>query len=316
MTTKQKATTETSSQGLVKVSIVPAVIDGNLTDIERQVDEIVEQCNFGEEGLEIAPEDAPAIKRQRAYINNLTKSLQAERIRVEQEFMAPWIPYRDRCKALESKLKGLSTGMKSALDKVENEAKAHRTKELQDFYVDFAPALVPVVPFERILDPKWLNKSFGTEKAKHALADKVDAIAKDWKAVTKLAGDKPYFDVAEREFYRTLDMSAAIAAMEAAAAEDAKLKTLHEEVPTEALQAPLTDKKDAPVQTNEGAPENLAERLTSGYTQMRANGDGARRNWIVEIEGATTHDMANLAQALQALGLTGRMYPEQTKGVA
>ena len=125
---------------------------------------------------------------------------------------------------------------------------------------------MPVVPYERIHEDQWLNKGFGEMKAYAGIDEKVSRVAQAWEALKTMEGTLPRYDVCEREFFRTLDLTGAIQTATEAAAEDARILTLHED-------------------TAPDAEETFA--------------------WVVEIPRATRSQMEMLGATLRQRGLKG-----------
>lgn len=107
-----------------------------------------------------------------------------------REHIAPVMTLRDRYKGAKAR--------------IEDAERQQRREDLRAAYEEYAPALVDMVPFDRLLEPQWLNKSFGAKKAEEALLSKVDGVAKDWEAF----GSMPWTDkeAAELDFFRTLSL--------------------------------------------------------------------------------------------------------------
>lgn len=122
-----------------------------------------------------------------------------------------------RVKAALDPLARIDSGYKAEVDAYEARWKSQRIAYLSEAYSDFAPDLVPLVPFERLM------ARFGTEKGKQwdarAVSDKQAEMAME-QAVERIAADEktiessPYEaqDKAElrAEYFRTLDLSASL----------------------------------------------------------------------------------------------------------
>lgn len=67
---------------------------------------------------------------------------------------------------------------------------------LAGYYAELAPNLVPLVPFDRILDPYWLRATFGEKKAMKAVEDAVARLARQYGAVMAME----FEDEGEREW--------------------------------------------------------------------------------------------------------------------
>ena len=90
--------------------------------------------------------------------------------------------------------------------------------------------LAPVVPYERVHDEKWLNKTFGEMRAKAAIDEKVAKIANDWATLQAQREALPRYEVAEREFFASLDLGAALNAAREAQKADERIAGMRAEI--------------------------------------------------------------------------------------
>ncbi|MDD7204124.1 MAG: DUF1351 domain-containing protein [Coriobacteriales bacterium] len=91
-----------------------------------------------------------------------------------------------------------------------------KRQELAKAYEEFAPALVPLVPFERIWDElapvhKWANKSCNVETAKEQMFSFVERIGQDEKTIDGLDMPDDDREQVKTDFFGSLDLGDAIA---------------------------------------------------------------------------------------------------------
>lgn len=228
------------------------------------------------EGAVYDPDDEDDIKgakRDRAYLNGLKKEIEERRKAVKREYTKPLKEFEDGCKAATALIDDAVAGIKAQIDAAEDARRQAAYAALRQHYEDAAPLLVPVVPYERIHEDQWLNKGFGEMKAYEAIDEKVSRVAQAWEALKTMAGTLPRYDVCEREFFRTLDLTGAIAAATDAAAEDARIAALHEDT---------------------ASPRSRAGRSAE-----------ERFAWVVEVPSATRSQMEMLAVTLRQRGISG-----------
>ena len=141
------------------------------------------------------------------------------------------------------------------LDEAEERRKDAAYAILKEYYEDLAGLLVPVVPYERIHEEKWLNKTFGEIKAKRAIDEKVAKVAHDWETLQSQKGLLPHYETAERTFFGTLDLGSALTAARAAQAADERIAELRDAV-EERFEEPVpdTEPKAVPGERPEPAP--------------------------------------------------------------
>ena len=272
------------------VTYAPSSIEANFDALERRVRKTVELYEGATYDLTKADKIKEA-KNDRSYLNGLKSEIEERRKAVKREYNKPLAAFEKRCKEITSIIDGASDGIKAQLDEAEERRRAGARAALEAHYREFAELLAPVVPYERLHDDKWLNKSFGEVKAKKALEEKVSAVARDWDTLKAQRDSMAHYEVAERELFRTLDLGAALNAARAADEEDARIAAMREAV----------ESKPAP----RPAPRRQAEPAVAARPELSCA-------WTVEIPSATRSQMEQLAAALRERGITGTI---RCKGV-
>ncbi len=272
------------------VTYAPSSIEANFDALEKRVRKTVELYEGATYDLTKADKIKEA-KNDRSYLNGLKSEIEERRKAVKREYNKPLAAFEKRCKEITSIIDGASDGIKAQLDEAEERRRAGARAALEAHYREFAELLAPVVPYERLHDDKWLNKSFGEVKAKKALEEKVSAVARDWDTLKAQRDSMAHYEVAERELFRTLDLGSALNAARAADEEDARIAAMREAV----------ESKPAP----RPAPRRRAEPAVAARPEPSCA-------WTVEIPSATRSQMEQLAAALRERGITGTI---RCKGV-
>ena len=272
------------------VTYAPSSIEANFDALEKRVRKTVELYEGATYDLTKADKIKEA-KNDRSYLNGLKSEIEERRKAVKREYNKPLAAFEKRCKEITSIIDGASDGIKAQLDGAEERRRAGARAVLEAHYREFAELLAPVVPYERLHDDKWLNKSFGEVKAKKALEEKVSAVARDWDTLKAQRDSMAHYEVAERELFRTLDLGSALNAARAADEEDARIAAMREAV----------ESKPAP----RPAPRRQAEPAVAARPELSCA-------WTVEIPSATRSQMEQLAAALRERGITGTI---RCKGV-
>lgn len=272
------------------VTYAPSSIEANFDALEKRVRKTVELYKGATYDLTKADKIKEA-KNDRSYLNGLKNEIEERRKAVKREYNKPLAAFEKRCKEITPIIDAASNGIKAQLDEAEERRRAGARAALEAHYREFAELLAPVVPYERLHDDKWLNKSFGEVKAKKALEEKVSAVARDWDTLKAQRDSMAHYEVAERELFRTLDLGSALNAARAADEEDARIAAMREAV----------ESKPAP----RPAPKRQAEPAAAPRPELSYA-------WTVEITSATRSQMELLAAALRERGITGTI---KCKGV-
>ena len=291
---------ETVEDGGLSVTYAPAVIEANFDALEARVDAMV--AGYAEATYDLSNDDnVKGAKRDRAYLNGIAKEI-SERLRtVKREYMRPYDEFEARAKAITAKVKAAADNVKGQLDEAESRRRDAAKAVLRGYYEEMADLLAPVVPYERIHEPQWLNKTFGEMKAKAAIEEKVSRIAADWDVLKAREGE-PHYDLAERTFFETLDLGTALAAAKRAAEEDERIARMKREMAPEPEPAPeAAPAAPMPAPGAAPAPAPAAEPI------IVPDPCEERKPWVVVIPAATRSDMLGLAKILKMSDVNGEI---------
>lgn len=290
------ASAETVEERSLSVTYTPSVIQANFDALEERVRAVV--ADYEGAVYDLASADAVReAKRDRSYLNGLKKEIEERRKAVKREYSKPLDAFERRCKQITAIIDEAAGNIKAQLDRAEEERKARAYAKLQEHYEEFAELLAPVVPYERLHEPQWLNKTFGEVKAYEALEAKVSKLAGDWEMLKSQFEGEPFYAEAERELFTTLDLGAALAAARKAAEENARIAELKAAMEPEPEAAPepvdpVRQPVAAPAPTAAPAPAPVAP-------------SGPATPCVMVIDSATTEQMRSIGRFAGSIGVTG-----------
>lgn len=214
----------------LEVTVATPEISDNLAALSAHVDEALEPYV----GWVVDVSDRKRIaeaKKVLAQLPKLKKRIDAERIRVKKAYTAPLEAWEKRVHEVTNRIETVYREVKGQIDAAEQASRDARREHLIEVYEEFAPALVPMVPFERFEDRKWMRISMNEKAAEAELCDRVAKIARDWDVLK--ASNLRCPQESEVEFFRTLDLQAALAFDTEHAEEIERLNDLKAEVEPE-----------------------------------------------------------------------------------
>lgn len=289
----------------LEVTYTEATIASNMDALEAHVKKVVADY----EGATYDLTSAQAIKdakHDRSYLNGIKKEIDERRKAVKREYNKPLDAFERRCKQITAIIDESTDAIKAQFDEAEQTRKDALYSRLQQHYEEFAGLLAPVVPYERLHEPQWLNKTFGEIKAQQALEAKVSDVARDWETLKAQQEAMPHYADAEREFFRTLDLGAALNAARLADEEDQRIAELKAAMAPEPEPEPMPEPEPEPVEIPE--PEPMPEPAPMPAPMpapVPAPVAEPLEAWTVEVPSATRSQMQALASALKAQGITG-----------
>jgi hypothetical protein len=283
----------------LEVTYTEATIASNMDALEAHVKKVVADY----EGATYDLTSAQAIKEakhDRSYLNGIKKEIDERRKAVKREYNKPLDAFERRCKQITAIIDESTDAIKAQLDEAEQTRKDALYSRLQQHYEEFAGLLAPVVPYERLHEPQWLNKTFGEIKAQQALEAKVSDVARDWETLKAQQEAMPHYADAEREFFRTLDLGAALNAARLADEEGQRIAELKAAMAPEPEPEPMPEPEPEPIEIP--APVPMSAPMPA---PMPAPVAEPLEAWTVEVPRATRSQMQALASTLKAQGITG-----------
>ncbi len=292
--------------GELVVTCRPSDIEANFDALEDRVRRMVADYegaayDMSEDG------NVRAAKRDRTYLNGIVKQIDERRKAVKREYLRPLDAFEARCKEISGIAKGASDAIKAQLDEAERLRRERAYAALEAHYGEVADLLAPVVPYSRVHEDRWLNKTVGEVKAKQLLEEKVGLLAEDWDTLKGQRGSMGHYEVAERELFRTLDLGTALKAARQADEEDARLEEMKaamepERAPEPGPAAPAPEPAPQPMP----APAPQPARAVQEPVIAPRPGE-PRTPWVVIVPAATRSDMEGLAKLLQMSEVSGRI---------
>lgn len=283
----------------LEVTYTEATIASNMDALEAHVKKVVAEY----EGATYDLASAQAVKEakhDRSYLNGIKKEIDERRKAVKREYSKPLDAFERRCKQITAIIDESTDAIKAQLDEAEQTRKDALYSRLQQHYEEFAGLLASVVPYERLHEPQWLNKTFGEIKAQQALEAKVSDVARDWETLKAQQEAMPHYADAEREFFRTLDLGAALNAARLADEEDQRIAELKAAMAPEPEPEPMPEPEPEPIEIP--APVPMSAPMPA---PMPAPVAEPLEAWTVEVPSATRSQMQALASLLKAQGITG-----------
>lgn len=289
----------------LEVTYTEATIASNFDALEAHVRKVVSEYDGAVYDLTSAQAVKEA-KHDRSYLNGIKKEIDERRKAVKREYSKPLDAFEKRCKRITAIIDESSDAIKAQLDEAEQARKDALYSRLQQHYEEFAGLLVPVVPYERLHEDQWLNKTFGEIKAQQALEAKVSDVARDWETLKAQQETMPHYADAEREFFRTLDLGAALNAARLADEEDRRIAELKAAMAPEPEPEPMPEPEPEPVEIPEPEPMPAPAPMPAPMpAPTPAPVAEPLEAWTVEVPSATRSQMERLASVLKAQGITG-----------
>lgn len=191
-------------QIITDLSALPQTIDFNFETMKAELDTKLEHYR----NLVVTEESIKGAKEDRAALNKLSAAIDARRKDIKAQCLAPYSTFEAKCKELTGMIDQASRSIDQQVKSFEEQEKQEKRKAIYDAYLEIAGGLARLVPFEKLMDKKWLNKTVSLNSAISDLTSRVDSIRKDTDTICNmnLTHEVPVLS----RYYETLDLSAAM----------------------------------------------------------------------------------------------------------
>ena len=154
-------------------------------------------------------------KKERAAVRKVRGEIDAERKLRLREVEDALKALKEQVKEVTGPLDETDREYKRLLDEWDAQKREERARALAQEYEDMAPALADMLPYERmaaIVDPegRWLLRSVGDQTAVDLMAAAAQRVVADYETVAALDMTDEERTEVRAEFFRTLDLPAAI----------------------------------------------------------------------------------------------------------
>lgn len=146
----------------------------------------------------------PEAKQDRATLNAAAKELNSKRLELERQFMEPFAEFKAVITDTVNEIKSASAKIGDVIGEVEQRERDERLAEIR---AEYDASGFTLLPLERILDNRWLNKSTSTKKWKEELASTIEKINSDLESLSGIGEDE---ETVKAFYLDTLDIGRAL----------------------------------------------------------------------------------------------------------
>lgn len=133
-------------------------------------------------------------KKDKALLNNTSKLLNAERIKLEKEFMTPFDSFKSEVKQICDLINDASSKIDAVVKQQEQKEKNERKAIITEIFNNNVKELKELLTLDKIFDDKWLNKGNWREdntfRLENDLIAKIEVIRQDLITISEL--NSPY----------------------------------------------------------------------------------------------------------------------------
>ena len=242
-------------------------------------------------------------KKDRADLNRLSKALNAERISMKRRYLAPYEEFERQAKELTGLIDAQAEKINAQVKEFEQEEKDSKQAEIMKIYGETVGDFAELIPYEKIHDPKWLNKGASLKAIREAMETIFSRAAANFSTINLMGFDEPTTNRVKAAYLRNFDLADAMAEKQIIERENRRLaeyelaqKAKAQQAAEKAVESPAEPQK-APAR---GMEPVQTENPAQGVSEPHAAAELIQLDFRV---WASREDLAKLKQFLITNGI-------------
>ena len=159
-------------------------------------------------GRVYTPDTIKDAKADRAAVNKLDKQLSDAARSAKAFYMKPLEEFLQSAKQMQGQCKAVSGAIDHQVKAVEEAERQDKADALRAVYADCIGELREMIPFDRLLVPQWLNKTYDLAKASRELRKSVETRREELRLIRENCGEDA--EACTTEYLRELNLNAAL----------------------------------------------------------------------------------------------------------
>ena len=198
-------------------------IGWNKDEIKDAVVSITEQYR----GLAYTEEQLQEAKADRAKLNAMKKDISDRRIQVKNALLEPYEKFEAEVKEVVALIEEPIAMIDEQIVAYEERTKEEKRQGLEKFFAENRADLPEIITFDKIFNPKWLNKTSSLSSCKKEIKKAIEDITADLSVIRSSLSGK--YSVYAEEFYLKREMNLSRALSEANRIQEMDKKAAEEE---------------------------------------------------------------------------------------
>lgn len=159
-------------------------------------------------GRVYTPDTIKDAKADRAAVNNLDKQISDAARSAKAFYMKPLEEFLQSAKQMQGQCKAVSGAIDQQVKAVEEAERKDKADALRAVYTDCIGELREMIPFDRLLVPQWLNKTYDLAKASRELRKSVETRREELRLIRETCVEDA--EACITEYLRELNLNAAL----------------------------------------------------------------------------------------------------------
>lgn len=174
---------------------IPKAIDFNFDEMKSELTEKLEKYN----ALVVTEDSIKSAKDDRAKLNKLRTAIEDRRKEVKKLCLAPYDSFEKQCKEITALIDEPIKSIDGQISVFDQKLQDEKWNSISDYYASVVGDLAELVPLEKIVSPKWKNKTESLESINNGIGDTLDRIRTELELLDSSCPDE--FVVQVKEAY-------------------------------------------------------------------------------------------------------------------
>ena len=191
---------------LTNLATLPSTVEFNFEELDRAIEEITSPYLT----RVVTEDDLPSAEKDVTRLNKLIEFMETNRKDIKKAFLAPYEAFEIPYKAVLVKAQNAKENVKTQVDEFKDKAKEEKNALLKEFFDGNINELATMLSYDRIFDPKWLNKGTSIKKGCEEIKSKIEAILTSYSAIVDFGVEKHIENAMLSKLFETLDLAQAM----------------------------------------------------------------------------------------------------------
>lgn len=163
----------------------PAKIEFNFEEIKAELSEKLTTYN----ALVVTAEGIKEAKADKAKLNKLRIAVEDKRKEIKKLCLAPYESFEAQCKEIVALIDEPIKSIDGQIAVFDQKMQDEKWKQIEGYYKAEVKDLINLVPLEKIVSPKWKNKTESIETICYGIGDTLDRIRNEIAVIENLHSD-------------------------------------------------------------------------------------------------------------------------------
>lgn len=191
---------------MTDLSVIPQQIDFNFEQLKKEVSAKMDFYS----SFVVSADDISGARSTRADLNKLKTAIENKRKDVKKRINEPYTAFEKQVKEITSIIQSAIDNIDVQISDFENKISFMKYKNLKAAYDDFVKDIKDfIIPFEKVLPPKWENKTLSENKLIEEMKKKITDCRNDLRIIS--VSCVPYVTECQSVYIDTMNISEALA---------------------------------------------------------------------------------------------------------